>query len=430
MAILITGAFVTGTSTGESVGGTAQLPAVSALLPVAGTCALLIAGTVSDTGVARVLGTPALVWIGDLSYSWYLWHWPLIVFATALWPIAGWAPPLAAALSLLPAWLSYRYVENPIRFSGRIKGRAVVALAGACIVIPIAACAAWQAVDSHLTRTAPGLIAVRDSQERSAGIVRHCYGAFHSDPAVTRRCTWTAPGSGGGVVLLGDSVATVLTEPVAAAANRVGYDATVSTWPGCPLVEVRIHDQLRSEAACLRYYRRSMRELLRARPKLVILASQSGYVWNDTLALGAPTAGGVTNRPAAKGRLWANAQASTVRRLNEAGIPVLLAQPTPVAEALPSTCAVVRILTRTCHTSRPRSAVEDQRRFMVEANERAVRGAQAAATVDFIDVLCRVDECPSDRRGTILYRDRLHLTIAGARLLTDRFAEAIKARAT
>jgi hypothetical protein len=172
-----------------------------------------------------------------------------------------------------------------------------------------------------------------------------------------------------------------------------------------------------------------MRQLLRARPKLVILASQSGYVWNDTIALGAPARAGLTNGHAAKARLWANAQSSTVRRLNGAGIPVLVVQPTPVARALlPSTCAVVRVLTHTCRTSRRRSAVDDERRFMVEAKSRAVRAARTAGTVDFIDVLCRPHVCSSERRRRILYKDRLHLSVAGSWLLTDGFAEAIKAR--
>ena len=55
-------------------------------LLVTGVALLLVAGSGHGSLVARGLGARPAVWIGDLSYSWYLWHWPLIVFARALWP--------------------------------------------------------------------------------------------------------------------------------------------------------------------------------------------------------------------------------------------------------------------------------------------------------------------------------------------------------
>ena len=102
-------------------------------VPVAGACALLFAGAAPANGVSRLLGRGPLVWIGDLSYSWYLWHWPLIVFGRALWPGVGWIPAVAALVSLGPAWASYRYVENPIRFNPRFRGRRALALAAVCV---------------------------------------------------------------------------------------------------------------------------------------------------------------------------------------------------------------------------------------------------------------------------------------------------------
>ena len=55
-------------------------------------------------------------------------------------PARGGRLPTLAALSLLPAWLSYRYVENPIRFSPRIAGRTVLVLGAVCVAVPLAAC--------------------------------------------------------------------------------------------------------------------------------------------------------------------------------------------------------------------------------------------------------------------------------------------------
>jgi peptidoglycan/LPS O-acetylase OafA/YrhL len=74
-----------------------SLAAVSALLPVLGT-ALAIAGGCADLrgGVGIALNLPPLRKLGRYSYSWYLWHWPVLVLAPA---VTGHALRLGAALA-------------------------------------------------------------------------------------------------------------------------------------------------------------------------------------------------------------------------------------------------------------------------------------------------------------------------------------------
>lgn len=76
---------------------------------------LLLAGADPANRIGRLLSTPALVRVGDWSYSIYLWHWPLIAIATLRWPNTRWVAPAAAVVSILPAIASYRWVEAPIR---------------------------------------------------------------------------------------------------------------------------------------------------------------------------------------------------------------------------------------------------------------------------------------------------------------------------
>jgi peptidoglycan/LPS O-acetylase OafA/YrhL len=70
---------------------------------------LLVAAAVGDTQLARGLSIRPLVWLGVLSYSLYLWHFPV------LWAFNANDRLVALAVSFVLAWLSYRYIERPFR---------------------------------------------------------------------------------------------------------------------------------------------------------------------------------------------------------------------------------------------------------------------------------------------------------------------------
>ena len=95
-------------------------PGSAALLPALGTACVIAGGTARSTlWPARLLGASTFVRLGKLSYSWYLWHWPLLTFLrirefnepTILWKI------VVSLLALCLAWVTYRYVEQPIRLN-------------------------------------------------------------------------------------------------------------------------------------------------------------------------------------------------------------------------------------------------------------------------------------------------------------------------
>lgn len=88
-----------------------------ALAPVAGTAAVIVGGfRARRWGPAGLLGTRPLVWVGGLSYSLYLWHWPLLRFWE--WEHGTpsvWVGLVIVTVSVLPAWLAYTFVESPVR---------------------------------------------------------------------------------------------------------------------------------------------------------------------------------------------------------------------------------------------------------------------------------------------------------------------------
>lgn len=101
---------------------TTPFPGLSAVPPIVGSLLLLAAAPRADDFGFRVLASSPLKYIGRISYSLYLWHWPLLVAARVAFPGNKWAL-LAAALASFPiASLSFHFLETPFRVGEVLRG--------------------------------------------------------------------------------------------------------------------------------------------------------------------------------------------------------------------------------------------------------------------------------------------------------------------
>jgi peptidoglycan/LPS O-acetylase OafA/YrhL len=99
-------------------------PGENALLPSAAAAAIILAGNEGSTLASRLLSRKPLVFIGLISYSLYLWHWPLLVFSKIAVSekfdfSASASHLLLAVLSIAIATMSWRFVETPFRSGNR-----------------------------------------------------------------------------------------------------------------------------------------------------------------------------------------------------------------------------------------------------------------------------------------------------------------------
>jgi len=421
------GAWVLGLAgTAAIVAGAAELtstdasPLRMATFPVFGACALLAAGTTAASGPSRVLAVQPLPWIGDLSYSWYLWHWPAIVYAKALWPHSSAAAPIAAALSLLPSWASFRFVENPIRARRDAIGRTAAALAGACVGIGVVASTIMLGAHGLLQHTS-SVKSWNRSQIEHLDETRGCDSPVPLDRRHGFDCTWRVAHAKGSVVLVGDSNAGHFSEPVVTAANSLGYDATLVTLGGCPFIELVV-EPLGGTDACFHWYLATSAALVRIRPNLVIIASRSDqYAYEDGVGTpGHPLSRSTPTRLA----LWKEGLTATLRTFAAADIPTIVVEPVPSLPAPQGDCAVVRILTASCAGSEPRTQVDAELGPIVRVERRSVASASHSISVDFENALCS-SRCSAMRGHLTLYRNALHLSVDGAKTLTPEFRGVI-----
>ena len=189
------------------------------LLPVAGTVLVLVGGAGEGSQVSRLLSTGPMVRVGDWSYSVYLWHWPLIVFARVMWPGNALAVVAVAVLALAPAVASYRLVETPLRRRRDLQRPAVLRLV-ALVVAPVLAISALVLYVSTSV-WGPGLESGAKPAYYTGGVdwSDHDYrrGGYHPctseslrtlvERAVDyeTRCQQSRPGSDVDLALIGDS---------------------------------------------------------------------------------------------------------------------------------------------------------------------------------------------------------------------------------
>jgi peptidoglycan/LPS O-acetylase OafA/YrhL len=120
------------------------IPGWKALIPVVGASLVIAAGETGPSLIGRVLSWPPFVVLGSISYSLYLWHWPILVYQR--WIDLGPPSPLAlagaVALSVAIAWLSWRFVERPVlarhhRAPAELIAGAASILAMAALAVPL-----------------------------------------------------------------------------------------------------------------------------------------------------------------------------------------------------------------------------------------------------------------------------------------------------
>ncbi len=106
-------------------------PGTLALLPTVGTALIIVSGSAGTHApvMTGALWRP-LVWVGGMSYSLYLWHWPVLIAAREIWGPGTVARGLGAiGVAFVLAWLTHRFIENPVRFSPRLTASAWRSLA-------------------------------------------------------------------------------------------------------------------------------------------------------------------------------------------------------------------------------------------------------------------------------------------------------------
>ncbi|MFA5884175.1 MAG: acyltransferase family protein [Acidimicrobiia bacterium] len=411
--------------------GTTVFPGYAALLPVVGTALVIHAGTRGDPG-PDVPPTPpglrSMTWLGDVSYSWYLWHWPIIVFVGAFWPQHGAVLlTVAAAASLLPAWLSYRALEQPLRATSASTARSTVVLAIVCIVAPLVAAGLARPVTVWASERAATHLVAADAYPGQAG-ERQCNSLVPRGARPADACTFGDADAPSRVVLLGDSNAAHLSNALIGVADAGDARVEIVTRGGCPIgVQPFVWPTGKVTEnrpdACARFYEASVRAMEADPPDVVVLGNATdSWIFRDGSMPIDPKTGRVPSSVAERARLYEQDLTGIVQRLVDVGILVVLVESIPKPYTFGYTfdiqdCSRLAVIVDTPRClarpfavdldAAPRDGNPDQR---ANALNRRVAQRTGATTWSFADAICPGGRCAPMRHGRLVWQDNAHLS--------------------
>jgi hypothetical protein len=391
-------------------------------------------------GVGALLTLPPLRYVGRISYAFYLWHWPCLVFAAT----SRWAPPdgrigwrattAAVALAFALAATTHALVEVPMRhaawlaaggrrvllFAGTATAAAVLAVGIAGGPLSLSGTTSGIVGNTNASVVAPTAVTPLEAQASTPYAALHGCHVGYSATAPAPRCVFGDVSARRTVVLLGDSHAAQWFPALAALAVREHVRLISWTKSGCPFalgVHIFLSAIGRDYSECLAWQTAVVRQLRTLpRPAMIMVGRTSTYLPQVL------TAHGDTPDSAQADRIWGAGMANSVSVLRHLAGRVVVLRDTPHAPFdVPACISWDPNSAARCNFPRAADGHSDDAEYAAERKAGVARDVYANPT----PAVCPTAICPAVFAGEITYRDDNHLTATFAALRWRQFAASL-----
>jgi peptidoglycan/LPS O-acetylase OafA/YrhL len=387
---------------GRMVDVSGLFPGYVALVPVIAALVIILAAQV-QAGLPLLTWKP-VVWAGDYSFAFYLWHWPLLVFGRVF--LKDNDPDLVAGISIILAaailaYVSTRWVELPFRRNAWLVQRPIHA-AIACMlvaVLPLGATAAWYRHTHAIIRAADEDVAAYLASgrlPRANALVPHpvvarrdlppmyndgCNQDQKSDELVT--CTYGNPEAGKTLALVGGSHSAQWIDPLLAIADHLDFKIVSMTKSACAF-QLGDDGEREVHPSCIDWNNEAIGAILRLKPDLVFTIATR--LVNDR-----------EGTPESYRRAWAVLQRN--------GIPILALRDNPWFPQEVPYCLEL-------NPDAPESCAIRTDSFYDEADPALERKPPNVHLLDLSGRFCDQSFCRPTEGHVLKYRDKHHLTRA------------------
>ena len=372
-------------------------PGAYATLPTLGTVFIIAAGSLNaSSGVSRALSWEPFQAIGRVSYSWYLWHWPLLLLGHALTGSDRPAYRLFwVSLSLALAAVSFRFIESPIRHQKRLseRPRSTLLYSVTLMVLVSVLCVSW---NGH------ALSGMRNANQRryvlahgDAPIIYRmgCDDWYHSDRV--HFCTFGQMKAGHTAVLMGDSIAGQWFPAVAMMFDKLGWRLLVLTKSSCPMVDVPFFYAGigREYTECSIWRANALRQVAAIKPDLVFLSTVSTHGFTQTQ--------------------WVQGSERVLGLIAPASGHVYILRSTPNLPFDGPNCLAALINRPTWfrfESACSASSNDEHADVVYQWLRQASHFFSNVTALDMNNFVCPQGECSAERNGVIVFRDSQHMS--------------------
>lgn len=415
---------------------TLAFPGWWALLPTTGVILMIAAGPTAWIN-QRILSHPLMVWFGLISFPLYLWHWPLLSFTQIL--ESGEATHLmrfiAVFISMLLAWITYQFLEKPIRF-GKYSREKTITLCALMIAIGFTGMNTFKH-DGLKFRSSVQAVAAQQSSfewgpEKLADA--NCKKKFPYEWGMYYFCLHSNPAHQPSAIIIGDSHANHLYWGLTPYYQHNNQSLLLLSGSGCfPFfntesamsnVKDRCHELMNTSLA----YAEKSKEV-----KTIILHNYSNNQTVLSPLTQQPNQSAhqyIKYTPAATHTNYQEeyrlAMIATLSRLVKSKKEIIYIMDVPDLDFDPKSCVDVRPLRLTNHLKSP-CAVSKQEYAKRNAAYLAITMSvlKSFPTVKVFDpskYLCDAKYCWAMRDGKVLYADSNHLSYEGSMYVGKMFA--------
>ena len=256
-------------------------PGYLASIPVAGTAALLIAIPNAAREISVIFTNRVSRFLGDISYSLYLWHWPVFVLLDELgWRTTLTTQSLGILASVCLATITYYGCENPIRFHRNLVNKTQRTLGFSILLVSLLIAAGFLSrQESKVGLNEPIQRALYEIKKQRPKVYED--GCHHQFLDTTLNdCDYGNVESDTSIVLFGDSHAAHWFPALEEIANTKGMHLISYTKSSCPSVmfEPYDHSYKRQYTECTEWRTRVLEKLKQIRPAIIIVSNSYGYL--------------------------------------------------------------------------------------------------------------------------------------------------------